>query len=77
VDETIEQFEERVLNKRAAQMFLSVRQRLHKKESIFLTEMTYRNSKKQVIEMQSNKRSLEATPFFSHQDTNIFLWIFF
>jgi cohesin complex subunit SCC1 len=48
VDETIEQFEERVLNKRAAQMFVSVRQRFHKKDSIFLSEMTYRNSKKQV-----------------------------
>lgn len=49
VDETIEQFEERVLNKRAAQMFLSVKSRLLKADHIMLSEMTHRNNKKQVM----------------------------
>lgn len=48
-NETDEQFEERVLNKRAAQMFVSVRGRLQKQDSIQLSDMTYRNNRKQVI----------------------------
>lgn len=47
-NETDEQFEERVLNKRAAQMFVSVRARLQKQDSIQLSDMTYRNNRKQV-----------------------------
>lgn len=47
-NETDEQFEERVLNKRAAQMFVSVKARLQKKDNIYLSEMTHRNSRKQV-----------------------------
>uniref|UniRef100_A0A182K5Z1 Rad21/Rec8-like protein N-terminal domain-containing protein n=1 Tax=Anopheles christyi TaxID=43041 RepID=A0A182K5Z1_9DIPT len=50
VDETIEQFEERVLNKRAAQMFLSVKSRLLKAEHMMLSEMTHRNNKKQAAQ---------------------------
>uniref|UniRef100_A0AAG5CRG7 Rad21/Rec8-like protein N-terminal domain-containing protein n=1 Tax=Anopheles atroparvus TaxID=41427 RepID=A0AAG5CRG7_ANOAO len=50
VDETIEQFEERVLNKRAAQMFLSVRARLLKADQMMLSEMTHRNNKKQAAQ---------------------------
>ncbi|XP_058130330.1 double-strand-break repair protein rad21 homolog [Anopheles ziemanni] len=50
VDETIEQFEERVLNKRAAQMFLSVRARLIKADHMMLSEMTHRNNKKQAAQ---------------------------
>lgn len=52
-NETDEQFEERVLNKRAAQMFLAVRTRLHKKDSINLSEMTYKNNRKQVRELNN------------------------
>lgn len=48
VDETIEQFEERVLNKRAAQLFVSVRSRLLKTDEMVLSDMTHRNNKKQV-----------------------------
>ncbi|XP_053669019.1 double-strand-break repair protein rad21 homolog [Anopheles marshallii] len=50
VDETIEQFEERVLNKRAAQMFLSVKSRLLKADHMMLSEMTHRNNKKQAAQ---------------------------
>jgi cohesin complex subunit SCC1 len=49
VDESIEQFEERVLNKRAAQLFVTVRAKLIKEDKILLSDMTYRNTKKQVI----------------------------
>lgn len=48
IDETIEQFEERVLNKRAAQLFVTVRAKLQKQDSIYLSELAYKNSKKQV-----------------------------
>lgn len=47
-NETDEQFEERVLNKRAAQMFVSVRARLQKQDYIQLSDMTYNNNRKQV-----------------------------
>uniref|UniRef100_A0A1Q3FXL7 Putative sister chromatid cohesion complex cohesin subunit n=2 Tax=Culex tarsalis TaxID=7177 RepID=A0A1Q3FXL7_CULTA len=50
VDETIEQFEERVLNKRAAQLFVSVRSRLLKTEEMVLSDMTHRNNKKQAAQ---------------------------
>ena len=53
VDESIEQFEERVLNKRAAQLFVNIRGKLQKQDKIYLSDMTYRNTKKQV------------SPFFS------------
>lgn len=49
-NETDEQFEERVLNKRAAQMFVSVRARLQKQDSIQLSDMTYRNNRKQAAQ---------------------------
>lgn len=49
VDESIEQFEERVLNKRAAQLFVNMRAKLQKQDKIYLSDMTYRNTKKQVM----------------------------
>lgn len=49
-NETDEQFEERVLNKRAAQMFVSVRSRLQKNDTLMLSEMTHRNSRKQAAQ---------------------------
>lgn len=48
VDETDEQFEERVLNKRAYQMFLVVKQKFNNADTIILSEMCHRNRKKQV-----------------------------
>lgn len=57
VDESIEQFEERVLNKRAAQLFVTVRAKLQKQDKIYLSDMTYRNTKKQV--------RIERMKFFS------------
>lgn len=50
VDETVEQFEERVLNKRAAALFVNVRGKLQKQDSICLSEMTHRNNKKQAAQ---------------------------
>lgn len=49
VDETDEQFEERVLNKRAYQMFTVVRGKLQHTEQITFSEMCHRNSRKQVF----------------------------
>lgn len=49
VDETDEQFEERVLNKRAYQMFLVVKQKFNAADTIILSDMCHRNRKKQVF----------------------------
>ncbi|EEZ99261.1 double-strand-break repair protein rad21 homolog isoform X1 [Tribolium castaneum] len=49
-DETDEQFEERVLNKRAYQMFTVVRSKLDTTNQITLTEMCHRNTKKQAAQ---------------------------
>ncbi|XP_060526179.1 double-strand-break repair protein rad21 homolog isoform X2 [Cylas formicarius] len=50
VDETDEQFEERVLNKRAYQLFLAVRTRLQQSNQMTLTEVCHRNNKKQAAQ---------------------------
>lgn len=47
-DETMEQFEERVLNKRAAHLFMSVRSTLQKRGNIYLSDLTVNNNRKQV-----------------------------
>ncbi|XP_072394085.1 uncharacterized protein vtd isoform X1 [Diabrotica undecimpunctata] len=46
VDETDEQFAERVLNKRAYQMFQVVKQRFNHTDKVILEELTHRNNKK-------------------------------
>ncbi|KAG8228983.1 hypothetical protein J437_LFUL009541 [Ladona fulva] len=50
VDETYEQFEERVLNKRAAHMYHIVKSKLQRDEKIRFSDMTQRNSRKQVAQ---------------------------
>lgn len=47
-NETDEQFEERVLNKRAFQVFTTVRTRLQLSEQTFFTDMCHRHTRKQV-----------------------------
>lgn len=47
-DETDEQFEERVLNKRAAAMFKVIRTKLVDEENLLLSELTHNSSKKMV-----------------------------
>ncbi|XP_034244818.1 double-strand-break repair protein rad21 homolog [Thrips palmi] len=52
-DETYEQFEERVTNKRAAQMYSVIKTKLATKENgagVYLSEMTYRNNRKQAAQ---------------------------
>ncbi|XP_076239428.1 RAD21 cohesin complex component verthandi [Calliopsis andreniformis] len=50
VDETYEQFEERVLNKRAAHMYHVIKSKLDTKEKLTLAEMAYKNNRKQVAQ---------------------------
>ncbi|XP_057338589.1 double-strand-break repair protein rad21 homolog [Microplitis mediator] len=50
VDETYEQFEERVLNKRAAHMYQVIKSKLDGKDRLSLNEMTYKNSRKQAAQ---------------------------
>ncbi|XP_030380677.1 double-strand-break repair protein rad21 homolog [Scaptodrosophila lebanonensis] len=49
-NETDEQFEERVLNKRAAQLFYAVRSHFSNKENLTLSQLTLRNSRKQAAQ---------------------------
>ncbi|XP_013109711.2 double-strand-break repair protein rad21 homolog [Stomoxys calcitrans] len=49
-NETSEQFEERVLNKRAAQMFYAVKNRLVQQECLALSDLTGHNSRKQAAQ---------------------------
>lgn len=47
-DETYEQYEERVLNKRAAAMYHLVRAKMQLSNTIPFSDMAHRNNKKQV-----------------------------
>ena len=50
MDETIEQFEERVLNKRASQLYHLIKTKYDQGvEKLFLSDLTHRNNRKQVI----------------------------
>ncbi|XP_034099245.1 double-strand-break repair protein rad21 homolog [Drosophila albomicans] len=49
-NETDEQFEERVLNKRAAQLFLDVRVHFNNNDHLSLSQLTVRNSRKQAAQ---------------------------
>jgi cohesin complex subunit SCC1 len=51
VDETYEQFEERVLNKRAGHMYHIVKSKLMRADKLFLSEMVHRNNRKQVWQL--------------------------
>ncbi|XP_045614416.1 double-strand-break repair protein rad21 homolog isoform X2 [Procambarus clarkii] len=48
-DETYEQFEERVVNKRAGQMFLSIKRRL-RNNNILFSDLVHHNNRKQVAQ---------------------------
>lgn len=50
IDETYEQFEERVLNKRAAHMYQVIKNKLDTKDRLTLSEMAYKNNRKQVAQ---------------------------
>ncbi|EDW13299.2 double-strand-break repair protein rad21 homolog [Drosophila mojavensis] len=49
-NETDEQFEERVLNKRAAQLFLDVRVHFNNQDHLTLSQLTVRNTRKQAAQ---------------------------
>lgn len=48
MDETYEQFEERVLNKRASHMYHVIKSKLDTKDRLTLSEMAFKNNRKQV-----------------------------
>ncbi|XP_017795275.1 PREDICTED: double-strand-break repair protein rad21 homolog [Habropoda laboriosa] len=50
IDETYEQFEERVLNKRASHMYHVIKSKLDTKDRLTLSEMAYKNNRKQVAQ---------------------------
>jgi cohesin complex subunit SCC1 len=54
VDETYEQFEERVLNKRAAHMYHVIKNKLDTKDRLTLSEMAFKNNRKQVSVLKSS-----------------------
>lgn len=51
-DETYEQFEERVVNKRAGQMFLSIKRRL-RNNNILFSDLVHQNNRKQVSAVET------------------------
>lgn len=53
VDESDEQFEERVLNKRAYQLFTAVKKNFVVSDQMVLTDMCHRNTKKQVFDIKN------------------------
>ncbi|XP_011061140.1 PREDICTED: double-strand-break repair protein rad21 homolog [Acromyrmex echinatior] len=50
MDETYEQFEERVLNKRAAHMYHVIKSKFDTKDKLTLSEMAFKNNRKQVAQ---------------------------
>ncbi|XP_011499866.1 PREDICTED: double-strand-break repair protein rad21-like protein 1 isoform X2 [Ceratosolen solmsi marchali] len=50
MDETYEQFEERVLNKRAAHMYQVIKNKLDTRDNLTLSEMTHKSSRKQAAQ---------------------------
>ncbi|XP_012522040.1 double-strand-break repair protein rad21 homolog [Monomorium pharaonis] len=50
MDETYEQFEERVLNKRAAHMYHVIKNKLDTKDKLTLSEMAFKNNRKQIAQ---------------------------
>lgn len=55
-DETYEQFEERVVNKRAGQMFLSIKRRL-RNNNILFSDLVHQNNRKQVSAVETERES--------------------
>lgn len=53
MDETYEQFEERVLNKRAAHMYHVIKSKLDTKDKLTLSEMAFKNNRKQVSSLRN------------------------
>ncbi|THK32942.1 double-strand-break repair protein rad21 homolog isoform X2 [Diachasma alloeum] len=74
VDETYEQFEERVLNKRAAHMYQVIKNKLDTKDRLTLAEMAYKNSRKQAAQkfytllVLKKFQVLELTQEYSYAD---------
>lgn len=54
MDETYEQFEERVLNKRAAHMYHVIKSKLDTKDKLTLSEMAFKNNRKQVGTLEND-----------------------
>ncbi|XP_063991538.1 double-strand-break repair protein rad21 homolog [Diachasmimorpha longicaudata] len=74
VDETYEQFEERVLNKRAAHMYQVIKNKLDTKDRLTLADMAYKNSRKQAAQkfytllVLKKFQVLELTQDYSYAD---------
>ena len=72
-NETSEQFEERVLNKRAAQLFYIVKGRMVKQECLLLSELTVNNSRKQVCMHNYNER--KKLTYLNHAHVPIVMYV--
>lgn len=63
-DETYEQFEERVLNKRAAHMYHTLKNKFDNKNSLQFTDMIFRNNRKQVKIVHTETFNILLEVFF-------------
>lgn len=64
MDETYEQFEERVLNKRAAHMYHVIKSKLDTKDKLTLSEMAYKNNRKQVGTLKNDDQYISLYEIF-------------
>lgn len=79
MDETYEQFEERVLNKRAAHMYHVIKSKLDTKDKLTLSEMAFKNNRKQVSNLKNNTRNAMLTfvKFYFEDKTSISFYSIF
>lgn len=56
--ETNEQYEERVMNKRANQLYHTIKMRFAQKDTLVFDDLTYRNRRKEVILLNEKKLKL-------------------
>ncbi|XP_001602260.2 double-strand-break repair protein rad21 homolog [Nasonia vitripennis] len=77
VDETYEQFEERVLNKRAAHMYHAIKNKFDERDTLTLSEMTHKNSRKQAAQkfytllVLKKFQVLEISQEYSYADIHV------
>jgi len=75
MDETYEQFEERVLNKRAAHMYHVIKSKLDTKDKLTLSEMAFKNNRKQVGIFKNYIQYVHFSMRFKKKNNCLFLQV--
>jgi len=79
--ETNEQYEERVMNKRANQLYHTIKMRFSQKDTLVFDDLTYRNRRKEVILLNEKKLKLyfhiivtSVNRVFIHSRNNVYMF---